>query len=151
MKSRQIQLMVFGSELIITLNKKTMNWYLYWYFSIYSIYKRYSKDNYFYIFANGMVSLLMCFFLYGLSSYLFLLMKLPNYLFSNSKIAFIIVPIVFILNYILFVPKKRQTKFYENYLKKQKQSLDILVVFFSILVIGLFFSVLILGKHFFLI
>lgn len=126
-----------------------MNWYFYWYYTIYSIYKNYSKDNYFDIFATGLFSFFVSSLIIGVLSYLFVFINIPNILFSKSVITIIIFILVFIINYIIFLPKKQQIKRFEKYKTIQKRVKDLFAIVLCIISFGIYFSVLILGKTFF--
>lgn len=126
-----------------------MNWYFYWYFTIYNIYKHFSWDKHFDIFATSMFSFFVVSFIIGISNYVFVFLNMPNLLFSTSVITIAISGIVFISNYILFLPKERQLKLFDEYKIKQNGTKDLLSIIFSVFSIGIYFSVILLGKEYF--
>ncbi len=126
-----------------------MNWYFYWYFTIYNIYKHLSWDKHFDIFATSMFSFFVASLIIGTSSYVFVFLNMSNLLFSTSITTIAIFGIVFISNYILFLPKERQLKQFEEYKSSQKGIKDLFAIIFSIFSIGIYFSVILLGKEYF--
>jgi len=123
-----------------------MNWYFYWYFTIYNIYKNLSRDKYFDIFATSMFSFFVASLIIGSSSYVFVFLNMSNLLFSTSVTTIAIFGIVFISNYILFLPKERQLKQFEEYKINQNGTKDLFAILFSVFSIGIYFSVILLGK-----
>lgn len=126
-----------------------MNGYSYWYFTIYNIYKHLSWDKHFDIFATSMFSFFVASLIIGTLSYVFVFLNMSNLLFSTSITTIAIFGIVFISNYILFLPKERQLKQFEEYKSIQKGTKDLFAIIFSIFSIGIYFSVILLGKEYF--
>lgn len=126
-----------------------MNWYFYWYFTIYNVYKRFSWDKHFDIFATSMFSFFVSSFFIGLLSYIFFFLNMSNHMFSNSITTIVVFAIIFILNYILFLPKQRQLKQFEKYKTIQSKPKNLFAIVFSILSISIYFSVILLGKKYF--
>jgi hypothetical protein len=126
-----------------------MNWYFYWYYTIYNIYKRYSWDNHFDIFATSLFSFFVMCFIIGLSSYISLLFNFKNIIFLNIQTMTMFVILTFSINYILFLPHKRQTRMYEVFLENYSQTQNIFFILLSLLSVIICFSVLFLGKNYF--
>lgn len=76
-------------------------------------------------------------------------LNIPNILFSNSILIIGIFGFIFILNYILFLPKKRQLKELEKYQAIQDSTKDLFVIILSVFSISLFLSVITIGKSIF--
>ena len=55
---------------------------------------------------------------------------------------------VFIINYIIFLPKERQLKQYERYKEAQSATKDVLAILFSVLSVAIFFTVIIQGRKY---
>ena len=127
-----------------------MNWYFYWYYTIYSIYKRFSSDEYFNIFATSMFSFFVASFVIGTLSYAFILLGEPKLLYNNNITIVIIGLCIFISNYILFLPKQRQLEQYEKYKAVQSTTKNIIAILFSILSIAIFFAVIIQGRKYYI-
>jgi low affinity Fe/Cu permease len=85
----------------------------------------------------------------GSSSYVFVFLNMSNLLFSTSVTTIAIFGIVFISNYILFLPKERQLKQFEEYKINQNGTKDLFAILFSVFSIGIYFSVILLGKEYF--
>jgi formate hydrogenlyase subunit 3/multisubunit Na+/H+ antiporter MnhD subunit len=118
-----------------------MNWYFYWYFTIYSIYKRFSLDKHFDIFATSMFSLFVnCLFI-GILGFVLYWCNMQG-LLLDSAIRFITpIMIVFIINCILFLPKSRQLSWYSLYKEQQSAKRDVITIIicvFSIVVMILY-------------
>jgi len=96
-----------------------------------------------------MFSFFVASFLIGALSYVFVFFKLPNILFSQSLTTISVFVSVFVVNYICFLPKRRQLKHFEEYKNNQSGMKDTFAIIFSILSVGIFFSVILLGKEYF--
>ncbi len=114
-----------------------------WYYVIYSIYKRLSSDTYFNIFATSMFSFFVSCFVIGALSYVFIYLGVPKLLYGSAAIITSIFLIIFMLNYILFLPKKRQLENYERYKSVQSSVKNFFAILFSILSIVLLFMTII--------
>ena len=109
-----------------------MNWYFYWYFTIYSIYKRLSWDKHFDVFATGMFSLFVnCLFIGSLGFVLYLFDNQGLLMDNFVRFATPII-MIFIVNYFIFLPKQRQLMLYDLYKEKQSTVRDVFTVFISI-------------------
>lgn len=109
-----------------------MNWYFYWYFTIYSVYKRHSWDKHFDIFATGMFSVFVSCLLIGSIGFLLCFIDLQGLLLNNG-INFIIPGIIIlIINYLIFLPKVRQMYLYDLYKEKQSTLRDVFTIFISV-------------------
>ena len=126
-----------------------MNWYFYWYYTIYSLYKRFSYDIHFDVFATGLFSVLVSFLITGTLSFIFIIITNTNPLFTSIVPIFTIFGIVFIFNYSLFLPKTRQLLLFKKYKEIQHILKDIFVIILSFISLCLLFSVLLLGKDYF--
>lgn len=109
-----------------------MNWYFYWYFTIYSIYKRLSWDKHFDIFATSMFSLFVnCLFVGSLGFVLYLFDNQGLLMDDFVRFATPIM-IIFVVNYFIFLPKQRQLILYDLYKEKKSTVRDVFTVFISI-------------------
>ncbi len=112
-----------------------MDWYVYWYFTMYSIYKRFSWDEYFDVFATGMFSVFVSCLLIGLMGFGLYLFNMQG-LLMDSFIQFAIpIMLIFIINYFIFLPKKRQLTLYNLYKEKQSNRRDLFTIFISVFAI----------------
>lgn len=110
-----------------------MNWYSYWYFTIYSIYKRFSKDSYFDIFATSMFSFFIANFLFCLLIYLSISLNFIEFMKKNGIALAFAYSSVFILNYIYFLPKQKQLINYSRYKEVQTTTKSFIALLFSTL------------------
>ena len=115
-----------------------MDFYSYWYFTIYSIYQRFSKDKYFEIFAASMFSFLVSCLTIGLIGLFLFALKIPGFLLNIKIYIMFPVLITFITNYIIYTPKRRLIRLYKQYKENQNTRKDILSIFLSIVSIALF-------------
>ena len=120
-----------------------MNWYSYWYYTIYSIYKQFSRDSYFAIFATSMFSFFIANIVFSLIAYLSITLNLVDFMRRSSLTMVIPYLSVFILNYIIFLPKKRQLESFEKYKKVQSSVKNAIAIMLSILSVIIFFVVII--------
>jgi len=117
-----------------------MNPYYYWFFAIYHIYAKCSKDKDFYIFATGMFSIIGSFLGYVIIDSFF-----QNIFQSEAfnKSLFYTLSLFYgvsMLNVLLFIIKrKHQILYKEVYLANRKRWKDIIAIIFSILVFLSFF------------
>ena len=114
-----------------------MTWYIYWYFTFHSIYDYFSDDKQFDIFATGMFSLFVSSLVIGVFGFVLYYIGFQGLLLDN-EIRFMIPGLsVFVINYYIFLPKRRQIRLFEIYKNNQSMGRDIFSIFISI------FSVLI--------
>ena len=125
-----------------------MNWYFYWYYTIYNIYKQFSKDKHFAIFATSMFSFFIANLVFSLIAYLSIALNLIDFMRSSSLTMVIPYLSVFILNYILFLPKQQQLEYYEKYKTVQSSTKNIIAILFSILSVVIFFVVIMQGRKY---
>lgn len=109
-----------------------MNWYFYWYFSIYSVYKRFSWDKQFDIFATSMFSFFVASLIYGILSLLLVLVEYYE-IFKSSTFLFSVFGVVFFINYMLFLPKQRQMEQYDKYKNNHSLTKNAMVLLLCIL------------------
>lgn len=126
-----------------------MNWYFYWFYTIYNIYNRFSSDRDFVLFATGIFSIFVSFGLIGCLNLLCMLIGLPKSTFVNEYVFIITGLIILIYNWILFLPKKRQAKYYENYKNKQSLFKDVIAITVSILSVVVFFSAMFIVREYY--
>ncbi len=134
-----------GMEMIIM---KKMNWYFYWYFTIYALYKRFSNDSGFDIFATSMFSFFVANLLFSLIICLTILLGLDEFAKRSHLIITLPVLSVFIVNYFIFLPKRKQLENYCQYRKIQTYAKNFIAILFSILSIVLFLLTIILGRKY---
>ena len=123
-----------------------MNFYVYWYFTIYVIYQRFSRDSQFDIFATGFFSLLAsCLVIGGFAMMLFAFGGQESSIVTPERGAggFVFIGII---NYALFLPKQRQRRLYQKYKENQTTSRDIFTIFLSFVSIALFIFAVRLDK-----
>lgn len=121
-----------------------MNWYFYWYFTIYSIYKRFSRDRYFDIFATSMFSFFVTNLLSSLIFYLSFCFDSINNIVRSSSLTIIIPGIsVFFINYYIFLPKRKQLRNYNKYIEEQNIAKTVVSILLSIFSVVLLFFIII--------
>ena len=114
-----------------------MNFYFYWYFTVYRIYERFSSDRYFDIFATGFFSLFSSSLFIGIfGSTIFVFGKYHLFIITPEIGAFVAV-IILIINYIIFLPKQRQLRLYQKYKEVQSTKRDVFTIILSIVSIAL--------------
>lgn len=96
-----------------------------------------------------MFSFFVASFIIGISSYMFVFLSKPNFLFSSSIPTIVIFAFVFIANYGLFLPKQRQLRQLNKYKNNQSTTKDIFSIVFSVFSVGVYLSVILLGKNYF--
>ncbi len=116
-----------------------MNWYFYWFYTIFDIYKRFSSDKDFVLFAIGMFTFIQGFLITGLIDLLFIYLHLASPLHYNNYTLPIIGGGLFIINCAFFIPNGRQTKYYNAYKKTHSRLKDTIAILVSILSVLLFF------------
>ena len=129
-----------------------MNWYYYWFYAIYSIYKRLSWDRHFDVFAIGMFSVIISFWVINILNIVLLLLETPESFYGNNKYVLIIIGApIFILNWVLFLPKAKQLKLYEDFKLEQNPIKNFFAVFFSLLSVVIFLYTIIQIRKYFVI
>ena len=123
-----------------------MNWYYYWFYTIYSIYKKLSWDKHFDVFATGMFSFFVSCFVIGVLSIMTFLAGNPKLMFTSKYILPALFGIVFIINSMIFLPKTRQLKQYEKFIEKKNLIRTFMSITFSILSISLCIFVILLVR-----
>ncbi len=125
-----------------------MNWYFYWYFTIYSVYKRFSWDKQFDIFATSLFSFFVAILFDGMLSLLFILYEYYE-IFKSSTFTIGLFFSIFIVNYIIFLPKQRQLENYDKYKKVHSSTKNAIVLLICILsVVILYISIYQARKYF---
>lgn len=125
-----------------------MNWYFYWYYTIYSIYKRFSRDVHFDVFATSLFSFFVASILFSFIVYLSIIFDFVDFMKISSFTIIIPCLCVFVVNYLVFLPKQRQLRNYDKFLEIQtntKNFISILLSFFS--VSALVFSIILARKY----
>lgn len=117
-----------------------MNMYSYWFLFIYNLYYKFSKDKDFYIFALGLFTALGFFTLISLFFYIDIFCK-TNIIKSilSSYNIYILIAIIFALNFYLFIFKNKHKKLLTIYLEKQTNTKDIFCLILTIASIIAFF------------
>ena len=129
---------------------RMMNWYYYWFYAIYSIYKRLSRDRHFDVFAIGMFSFFVSCLFIGILSSVFLLSGMPKLLYTSAYIIISLGLAIFIINYIIFLPERRQLRLYEEYKNQHSKIKDWLAIIISILSMVIFFVTIIQGRKYYI-
>ncbi len=125
-----------------------MNWYFYWYFTIYSIYKRFSKDSYFDIFATSMFSFFIANLLFSVLVYLSISLNFVDFIKKSSLTIVIPYLIVFVVNYMIFLPKQKQLNYYKRYMEVQNSTKNFVSVLLSVFSLAIFVIVIIQGRKY---
>ncbi len=114
-----------------------MIWYIYWYFTFYSIYQRFSSDKHFDIFAVSMFSVFVLSLTIGCIGFILYLFDCQGILLDNvyRLMAIGIIPLV--INQSIFLPSKRRKRFFQIYRNNQSPGRDIFTIFLSILSIAI--------------
>jgi len=112
-----------------------MNLYAYWYFIIYSFYEKFSRDKHYDIFATGLFSVFVGFFVVGIIGIVIYFIN-DERLFDAKDTIYIGIPVL-ILNFIYF-NKKRQIVLYNEFKSSRSMKKDVIAVFISLLSILLF-------------
>ncbi len=120
-----------------------MNWYYYWYFTVYIIYKRFSRDKHFDIFATSMFSLFASCLFIGIIGFVLSFFKIQGLLLDSSTRFVTPIMMIFIINYFIFLPKPRQLRLYDLYKEKQSTNRDVFTILISVfsLVIMILFGI----------
>jgi hypothetical protein len=79
-------------------------------------------------------------FLIGTISWILILLGQPKLLFTNFYPTLIIGLCLFILNFILFSPKGKQIKQYQNYKNAQSKTKDIMALLFCVISIIIIYT-----------
>jgi len=115
-----------------------MNWYFYWYFTIYSIYKRFSWDKDFDLFATGLFSLLITLSLNCVIIIIALFFSYKDIIIYSKYFLISSFIVLFIVNGFVFLRKDWRDRNYAIYKEKRKVIKDIISVSVSVLIfIGL--------------
>lgn len=117
-----------------------MNFYIYWFFTVYQIYERLSKDKYFDVFATGFFSLFSSSLFYGILVILLHLLNASGFVLNSAKGLGAFIVVVLAINYMFFLPKQRQRRLYQKYKETQSTKKDIITVVLSIISIVLLVS-----------
>jgi hypothetical protein len=113
-----------------------MNLYIYWYFIVYDLYKRFSSDKHFDIFATGLFSLFVGCSVVGIVGVILYFINI-NIVLDAKGAVFIGMPVL-ITNYICFNRKESQLRLYEKFKESRSTKNDSLSLFMTLLSILLF-------------
>lgn len=86
-----------------------MKLYTYWYFMVYDLYKRFSRDAHFDIFATAFFSLFVGFLIVGIVGITLYLFNIEGIVLNAKRAVIVGVPAL-IGNFIFFNKKKRQIR-----------------------------------------
>lgn len=110
-----------------------MNFYYYWFYIVHGFYYSFSKDFHFDILAIGLFSLIVSFLIFGVSALIMISIGLQNLLFSSP------IPIlsggfgIYLINSVLFLPKKRQMRLMTKFRQNQSLTNDIIAIVLTVL------------------
>jgi hypothetical protein len=125
-----------------------MNWYFYWYYTIYNIYKRYSWDNHFDIFATSMFSFFIANLVFSIIAYLSIFFDFIEFIKQSSLTVVIPCSSVFIINYFIFLPKQKQLNDYEKYKEVYSNTRSIISILLCIFSIAqLYIGIILFRNH----
>ena len=105
-----------------------MNWYFYWYFAIYSIYKRFSWDKDFDLFATGLFSMLITLSLNCVIIIIALFFSYKDIIIYSKYFLLSFFIVLFIVNGFVFLRNDWRDKNYAIYKEKRKVIKDIITV-----------------------
>lgn len=125
-----------------------MNWYFYWHYTIYNIFKKLSKRESYEMEATSLFSVFLFMLMIGILSLVFILLGKPKILFSNSFLFIMFIIVIFVINYIIFIPKKKQIKRYHIYKENQTKIKDCIFIIVSLLSIVIFIISIIQVRRF---
>ena len=122
-----------------------MNLYSYWFFFLYNIYYKFSRDQHFYVFAFGMFNAV--FLGFPMMSIFTLLGRMLKGWgvyspFHDSYIWFLIPTIYTCVNYFLFMHEGKHRRLHSKYISIQSTSKDVLCFFLSLMALSSFFLVI---------
>jgi len=125
--------------MIFKQKRNNMNFYVYWYFTVYRIYERLSSDKYFDVFATAFFSLFPSFLFYSVFLIILNLLNASNCILNSAKGITGFGGIIIIINYLYFLPKQRQLQLYQKYKEVQSTKRDIFTIILSVVSIALLF------------
>jgi len=105
-----------------------MNFYYYWFYIVHGFYYSFSRDFHFDILAVGLFSVIVSFLLLGVSALIMISLGIQDILFKNPM------PIVggavgiHLINSMIFIPKKRQTRLMTKFRQNQSLTNDIIAI-----------------------
>jgi hypothetical protein len=112
---------------------KEMNFYYYWFFFVYNIYHKFSKDRDFYIFATGMFSAFIIALEIFCSDFISYCFNIPSILFSHGVVLPCSTGVLIVIgNLYLFAYKGKHINLFSRYLEAQSTIKDILCFFLSL-------------------
>lgn len=115
-----------------------MNLYYYWFFTIYSLFHKLARNDYFDVSAVGVFSIVIGFLYLGLYGIILVFLSCQYLYFNKPLLAITPILIIALINFLIFIPKKRQIMLREKYQKDQSKRKDILSVLLSLVSLGLF-------------
>lgn len=122
-----------------------MNLYFYWYSIVYGFYYTFSKEFYYDLAAIGLFSIIVNFLCIGLISIISFLAGLNELLFKSPIFILSVYLIIYLINIILFAPKKRQTRLQNKFRQDQSLTKDILSIIMTVLSLVTFIIAIILN------
>jgi hypothetical protein len=127
-----------------------MIWYIYWYFVFHGIYKRFSIDSQFDIFAASMFSIFVTSIIIGTLGICFMFFfNLKDFFFDREIYFYITAILVLLMNYFIFIPKKRQIILYNIYREKQSTTRDIVSIALSIFSVAIMITYGVIAHRYF--
>lgn len=117
---------------------RTLHFYYYWYFTIFSIYEKRSKGKYFDIFATGLFSLFPSCLVIGLYGIVFFLLGETKSSMLSPEGSAIIGMVILAINLMVFLPKSRQQKLYTKYKECRSPRNNICASLLTVVSVALF-------------
>ncbi len=111
-----------------------MNFYIYWFFAIYHIYKRFSWDKDFGLFATGLFSLLITLSLNCLIIIIALFFSNGDIIKQSKYFLISFFILLFIVNGFIFLRKDWLNRNYSIYIEGRKMIKDIISISASVLI-----------------
>lgn len=111
-----------------------MNFYIYWFFAIYHIYKRFSWDKDFGLFATGLFSLLITLSLNCLIIIIALFFSNGDIIMQSKYFLISFFILLFIVNGFIFLRKDWLNRNYSIYIEGRKMIKDIISISASVLI-----------------
>jgi len=119
-----------------------MNFYFYWYYFVYSIYRRYSLDDSFALYTGGMFSFFIMSLIFSLSEIVSVIFDTKNICAINVIVTIGVFLCILVVNWIVFLPEKRNELLFERFKRNQTNFKDIMAIIISLLsVVALFLAI----------
>ena len=126
-----------------------LNPYFYWYYVIYRIYERTSSDKHFSIFATGLFSIVISFWLLGILSFFLHIFGGFELIYGNAFKLPISIVTILVINYVVLLNKNNHSIRHSRYLERRNQIKDLIFVLLSIGSIPVLVYVIILARAYF--